>query len=883
MFGSCLKPLVYKVEDCSSIAMSERSVHVGGQSGREERAETDTQIFADMFGADDDEARDGGHHEATGALGKRPAGAGGTDQTAKKRRTRQPEVSPFPGNEPAPLKGGWIKMADPRCTKTPQTEIWTCEPKNEIETLACILVVERRDNAVRFLCRKCLYMFWGSKKRAKEHLRMQATVIRSCNQMSTAEEEEVFERDEMDGRKGGRPSLDLSSPSASPWLAAQHKNRDQADALPSAGRGFGAPANSVPSLFLAHAAVTSPFHSQHIAGMGGAPNAGNVNGPGPAAGRGRIKLTATLSRGTTSGACGTGHMQQPDLSMPMVIQPVQMPAQFQHLGLGPAGIMLSGAAHMAQGFTSIHSPTSVPLPTLLPHSSTAPVTPGIDGQTLQQQTPENMHISCQLQQAQINLDQITTLDKPSVTQEKRADSAYNLFLKEKVEELKESVPCHKARFSEAARLWRQHRSEAPDSKNESLTTQPLPASVPSATSPALDAAQSEEAGAAGARSHRDRDEEKKGRGIENSAATTQQIVINQQDVQPSARCMQQNITDQPNLEASERRQNIVASATASLAGAAVVPEPEASPFPGDQEAPAPVGWLKVRDPRYVEEERMIWVLEKKNDIEKLGCVLLIDRKKNATRYLCRKCNYMFWGSKIRMKEHLRAGTKEHLRANTVQLCTEKATDAEEEVFKRDDAMVASNTQKRAERVAAQKLTQQTAENLRLKAHISYQVQQSQTHPHQMKMNPQMQQQLREQMHQMQQAQHEAFVKMHQGNRAPSVHVSTTACALHALEKVHMPGQRMAGEKVAARKVTQQTAENLLLQAHICYELKKEQTNPHQMNVQQQQMQGNANHMHPRQQMPQQHQHQQQQQQTSQPQVACVCVCVCVNECERVCV
>jgi hypothetical protein len=40
----------------------------------------------------------------------------------------------------------------------------------QVESLASLLVIERSATAVRYLCAKCKHMFWGSPKRAKEHL-----------------------------------------------------------------------------------------------------------------------------------------------------------------------------------------------------------------------------------------------------------------------------------------------------------------------------------------------------------------------------------------------------------------------------------------------------------------------------------------------------------------------------------------------------------------------------------------------------------------------------------------------------------------------------------------------------------------------------------------
>ena len=95
--------------------------------------------------------------------------AGADDQTKKQRCAPVPAMSPFPASEPPPTVEGWFKTQDPRCALP--SEIWASRPKNDVEALESILVIERRDNAVRYLCRKCHATFWGSKQRVKEHLR----------------------------------------------------------------------------------------------------------------------------------------------------------------------------------------------------------------------------------------------------------------------------------------------------------------------------------------------------------------------------------------------------------------------------------------------------------------------------------------------------------------------------------------------------------------------------------------------------------------------------------------------------------------------------------------------------------------------------------------
>jgi hypothetical protein len=47
---------------------------------------------------------------------------------------------------------GWFRAPDPRCKLVPQSEIWASVPKNDVEALESVLVLERRDNANRCAC-----------------------------------------------------------------------------------------------------------------------------------------------------------------------------------------------------------------------------------------------------------------------------------------------------------------------------------------------------------------------------------------------------------------------------------------------------------------------------------------------------------------------------------------------------------------------------------------------------------------------------------------------------------------------------------------------------------------------------------------------------------
>lgn len=102
--------------------------------------------------------------------------------------------SPFPGNEPSPASEGWRKVRDPRFTD--ERWIWVAEPKNDVERMSSVLVVERRSTTCRYLCTKCDFLYWGSKKRVKEHLRDLAGDVKGCAVRITAEEEDLLRQDD---------------------------------------------------------------------------------------------------------------------------------------------------------------------------------------------------------------------------------------------------------------------------------------------------------------------------------------------------------------------------------------------------------------------------------------------------------------------------------------------------------------------------------------------------------------------------------------------------------------------------------------------------------------------------------------------------------------
>jgi hypothetical protein len=106
-----------------------------------------------------------------------------------------------------------------------------------------------------------------------------------------------------------------------------------------------------------------------------------------------------------------------------------------------------------------------------------------------------------------------------------------------------------------------------------------------------------------------------------------------------------------------------------------------SPFPGDEPAPEAEGWRKVKDPRF-NDGRLIWVALPKNEIERMPCVYVVERRAPTSRYLCIKCNFMYWGSKKRVKEHLRGDMRDQ--AGDVKRCTVRITPEEEDTLQKDD-------------------------------------------------------------------------------------------------------------------------------------------------------------------------------------------------------
>jgi hypothetical protein len=120
--------------------------------------------------------------------------------------------------------------------------------------------------------------------------------------------------------------------------------------------------------------------------------------------------------------------------------------------------------------------------------------------------------------------------------------------------------------------------------------------------------------------------------------------------------------------------------------------PASSPFLATEAPPSATGWRLVKDPRDAEGERMIWASNSKNEIESLSSILVIERKETASRYLCVKCKYMFWGSKKRVKEHLVFVNQERATGSTawVKGCTQPLTPEEEALVQRDPLETGDN-------------------------------------------------------------------------------------------------------------------------------------------------------------------------------------------------
>jgi hypothetical protein len=116
------------------------------------------------------------------------------------RRLRLLRSGPAPGKDPEGGKDGWskAKLPDGRM-------VWVSAPKNAVEKLTCILVIERKSTSARYFCLKCNSTFFGSKKRIKEHLRGEGKDVKHCTMPLAPDEEATLrEDDEQDRGRGPR-------------------------------------------------------------------------------------------------------------------------------------------------------------------------------------------------------------------------------------------------------------------------------------------------------------------------------------------------------------------------------------------------------------------------------------------------------------------------------------------------------------------------------------------------------------------------------------------------------------------------------------------------------------------------------------------------------
>jgi len=156
----------------------------------------------------------------------------GEDTADIKPRKRQvvAEKSPVLSTEAPPNPTGWNLAKDPRDAEG-KMMIWVSEPRNEVETLPTILVVERKDTASRFLCLKCNYLFWGSKKRVKEHLisvgqdRVAGSTawVKGCKLPMTPQEQAFIDKEPLEAtqtRTGRTPKVPAVY-KGSPWPTSE--------------------------------------------------------------------------------------------------------------------------------------------------------------------------------------------------------------------------------------------------------------------------------------------------------------------------------------------------------------------------------------------------------------------------------------------------------------------------------------------------------------------------------------------------------------------------------------------------------------------------------------------------------------------------------------
>ncbi len=79
----------------------------------------------------------------------------------------------------------------------------------------------------------------------------------------------------------------------------------------------------------------------------------------------------------------------------------------------------------------------------------------------------------------------------------------------------------------------------------------------------------------------------------------------------------------------------------------------------------------------------MWAMAPKNDVERLGLVLVTERS-SANRYLCTKCFQFFWGSRVRILKHFlppaNDATDPGQKRPRKVCCTGELTEAEREAL-----------------------------------------------------------------------------------------------------------------------------------------------------------------------------------------------------------
>ncbi len=266
----------------------------------------------------------------------------------------------------------------------------------------------------------------------------------------------MLDKEDREGRKGGRTAQSLWAPqSLAKFVSTPHMGND-GHASSVAWTGPSGNEISMPFTFLASAAVsaTQPCFASanHVFSPQQQPTA--------AGGGRRVKLTATVSRGcTTGGAMGLSRVQ----TLPAHVAG-QTNMDSRHTSAGnqtqrPVHDNAQRPVHEASVVREEAAVSPGPGAEQAAGTETGAVVHGAAGMSWQSAA------SCPARE-----------NKGSVPKEKRAVSSYNIFLKHKVEELKATIPIHRDRFKEAARLWREQRNTC-----EQHNTSALPAHTPGET------------------------------------------------------------------------------------------------------------------------------------------------------------------------------------------------------------------------------------------------------------------------------------------------------------------------------------------------------------------------------------------------------------------